>query len=1057
MSTELTTVSARGARRALAVSLVIALFACRRQQSASDRLRELAPRSGRPIEARLTGFDWQAMQLQRATTGSLLDPARLDLAGAAGTVIQSDLNNPSAPARHESGAAYLLIERDRDAIDALESAVRQSPQEAAYWSDLAAARYTRAVREKRPHELPQALADADHALRIEPALPDALFNRALIVEALGITEAARRAWQRYAEADPSTHWTGEAMSHLGRLGVVQTRDEFQQQLDLASRALRDGDHGPITALARNHPQEARAWSEGPLLGYWADAVRAGEDKKAAGLLSAIREMGSSLGQFNHDESISDAVAAIDRVAADPARLRALADAQAVYRDGRVLYRDRHIADAQKKFKQAEDLFARSRSSMELFADYYSAGCLYDGNQTSEAIRALDSLTARFDHDRYPALSAEIGWNRALCQGSAGDWSAAIHTVEESRRIFASLGETENRGEMDLLLAGALNWGSQPAAAWKARVGAFQVLSRAGSYDRIRNSLITAASAEEAQGRFEAALSLEAIALDEIRQAKQPTAMCLAEATRAEVLAKSNERAEARRAVGRAREAARGVPDPELRRRMSAYVDIVEAGVERDANPAFSSRLADGAVAFFTSERGNAWLPKAYLERGLTRVRGGDDAAALTDFEAGLQAVEVQRSSMTDRNLRRTFYDMEPELFSETIALLMRRGDYARAFEVSDSARARSVYERSSRAGTPPASGTTAEELRRATPPGTTVLEYALLRDAIVIFYFSSSGSGAVRVPATPLAVRALVERYTDLLQHRGKLPDIQNSSAALYKLLIEPVAHVVSGTRRLVVVPDREIHTVPFAALYDPAHGRYLVDDVAVSVAPSAGALLVPMGPLTLDPVLVVGDPHDEGAPALPEAGREAEAIAAMYDSPTLLTGAAATRGRFITMAQRSGMIHYAGHAESDSSDPFGVLHLVADNKYQSGDLDRSAISALHLSNAPLVILAACGTIRGDSAHVEGMPSIARAFLTAGARSVIGTLWEVDDDVVAPLFRRIHVELRNGADPSAALRTAQIALAHDPDPRLRHPASWAPVELLGYSSGQRTSVKKGST
>jgi CHAT domain-containing protein len=90
------------------------------------------------------------------------------------------------------------------------------------------------------------------------------------------------------------------------------------------------------------------------------------------------------------------------------------------------------------------------------------------------------------------------------------------------------------------------------------------------------------------------------------------------------------------------------------------------------------------------------------------------------------------------------------------------------------------------------------------------------------------------------------------------------------------------------------------------------------------------------------------------------------------------------------------------------------------------------------------------------MPSIARAFLAAGARNVVGTLWEVDDDAIAPLFHRVHVELRKGATPSAALRTAQIALAHDPDPRLRHPATWAPVEVLGYSNEQTTSGEKRS-
>ncbi|MEA2339285.1 MAG: hypothetical protein QOE82_3292, partial [Thermoanaerobaculia bacterium] len=178
-----------GFRNAVVLCALASLSACKRQESPAERLLALAPHSARPIDARLTGFDWQEARVQRGPSTSLLDPSRLELAGAASTVIQSLTNDSSARARHEAGAAYLLIERDRDAIDALESAVRQSPKTAAYWSDLAAARYTLAVSEKRPHELPQALADADHALRLHPSLPDALFNRALIIESLGITEA----------------------------------------------------------------------------------------------------------------------------------------------------------------------------------------------------------------------------------------------------------------------------------------------------------------------------------------------------------------------------------------------------------------------------------------------------------------------------------------------------------------------------------------------------------------------------------------------------------------------------------------------------------------------------------------------------------------------------------------------------------------------------------------------------------------------------------------------------------------------------------------------------
>jgi len=1047
-------VSAPGARKALAVFLLITLSACRRQETPSDRLRALAPRSERPIEARLTGFDWQPMRLQRATPAGVMDPSRLDLAGAASTVIQSLVNDPSPQARHESGAAYLLIDHDRDAIDALESAVQQSPKDAACWSDLAAARFTHAVREKRPHELPQALADSDHALRLTPTLPEALFNRALIIESLGITEAARRAWQRYVAVDPSTHWAAEAMSHLGRLRVVTSRDEFQRQLDLASRAKRGGDDAPLIALARNYPQQARTWSEGPLLANWADAVRAGKTKTADDALSVVRVFGSALAEINHDHSIHDAVAAIDRAAADPVRLRTLADAHAAYRDARVLYRDRRTADAQRRFTEAAQLFARTDSPMAFAVDYYLAGCLFSSSHPVEAKQALDELATRFDHERYPALWAQLGWEQTLCQAAAGDLDAAIRTASESRRIFSALGEEENRCEMDLLLSANLARASQPAAAWKARIAAFPVLSRAGSYDRIRVSLVAAISAEGAEGNSEAALALTQIALDDVRQTRQPTVVCTAEAARAEVLAGKGDTIAARTAIQRARAAAKEIRNAALPRGLSASIDIAEAIVERKANPSLSRRLLDSVIAFFTAEYGNARLPKAYLERGKTRAHVGDDAGALSDFEAGLREIETQRALITSRDLRGTFYDTAHDLFSETVALELRERDTAHAFEFSDAARAAGVYEQTRSGKTPPHA--TTEQLRSAMPAKTALIEYDLLPDSVVIFCFSPERFIVARIPASQAAVSTLVDRYVDLLQHRNDLTAVNRHSAALYRLLIAPVSAQLAGIDKLVIVPDRQFHTVPWAALYNPARGHYLVEDFAISVAPSASTILQKTSPLTLAPVLVVGDPHEEEMPALADASREAEAIAALYRSSTLLEGERATRGRFLAAAPQSGLIHYAGHAESDAADPFGALHLAADRPRTAGDLDTSAIAALHLSKSPLVILAACGTIRGESQHVEGMPSIARAFLAAGARSVIGTLWEVDDDVAATLFRRLHTELHNGATPSSALRTAQVTLAHDANPRLSHPGTWAPVELLGYTSEPATSRNKRS-
>lgn len=1037
--------------QALSVLLLAALCACRREASPSEKLLALAPHSGRPVEARLTGFDFPAARLQRATHTSLLDPARLDLAGAASAVIQSELNDSSARARHESGAAYLLIDRDRDAIDALESAVRQSPNNAAYWNDLAAARYTLAVTEKRPHELPQALADADHALRLDPKLHDALFNRALIIEALGISEAARRAWQRYATADPSSHWSTEAMHHLGDLRVVTTRDEFQNRLALATRALPNND--ALIALARNFPQEARTWSEGPLLAQWADAIHKGDTKSATQTLAVVRTFGAALMEFNHVHSVADIVATIDH--ANPAETRTLADAHAIYRDGRILYSKRRIAEAQQKLQQARDLFARTGSPMALVADYYLANCLYDSNHVAEAARALDSLANRFDPTRYPGLAAEIKWERTLCFGSVGEWASAIRTASESRKLFDTLGELDNRAQMDLLLASHFNRASQPAAAWKARTAAFKVLSRTGSADVIRNSLNSAVYAEAAHGKTEAALALTTISLDDLRSLSQPIGMTLAEAARAEAFTGLGDYDQARGAIGEARRTAKTIPDPDLRQRTVAAIDTAEATVVRQRTPDVSLRLLDGVIGFYTSHKDNLWLPKAFLERARTRIRANDDTGALADLDAGIHELDSQRSSLRQSDVRATFYDTAPQLFSESIALHLRHGNVASAFAASDAARARSVYEHLSGNLDAPAR-VTAAQIQKALPPTAVLIEYALLPKSIVIFYFTPSHAGFVQVAVPSADIQTLVDRSNDLLRRRNQPAVLRGITVSLHRLLIAPVARELQGADHLIVVPDRQLHTLPFAALFDVARNRYLIDEFAISVAPSAASVLGRSGENLREPVLIVGDPHEEGEQPLPAAIQEADAVAAIYESSTLLTGEQATRARFIAAAQKSRMIHYAGHAEDTAAEAVGVLHLAADRSMSSGDLDATAIAALRLHGAPLVVLAACGTIRGETEHVEGMPSIARAFLAAGASSVVGTLWEIDDDIAAALFERMHQELHKGTNPSSALRTAQVALAHSSDVRLSNPASWAPVELLGYADEQRSSARTRS-
>jgi CHAT domain-containing protein len=242
-----------------------------------------------------------------------------------------------------------------------------------------------------------------------------------------------------------------------------------------------------------------------------------------------------------------------------------------------------------------------------------------------------------------------------------------------------------------------------------------------------------------------------------------------------------------------------------------------------------------------------------------------------------------------------------------------------------------------------------------------------------------------------------------------------------------------------VLVPDRQLHAVPFVALRNPATKKYLVEERTIRFAPSATFRRETGG--SLAPALVVVDPPRDEYRSLTASREEGASIASLYRA-TPLVGNAATRTAFAEAAQRSSLIHFSGHANSDASTSYGALLLAASGS-DDGIVGSGEIARLRLDRGPLVVLAACGTVRGDALHVSGMASISRAFLTAGARGVVGTLWEIEDDVSAPLFLKLHENLRAGAAPAEALRRAQNDLLHSGNPHLAQPASWAAVEYLG--------------
>jgi len=234
--------------------------------------------------------------------------------------------------------------------------------------------------------------------------------------------------------------------------------------------------------------------------------------------------------------------------------------------------------------------------------------------------------------------------------------------------------------------------------------------------------------------------------------------------------------------------------------------------------------------------------------------------------------------------------------------------------------------------------------------------------------------------------------------------------------------------------------SIPLAILRDP-NGRYLIDDHAITFTPTATTVLSPSKPgARPKTLLAVGDPErTDGADILAGAASESHDIARLYPNATVLTGREATRDEFLHRLPAAEVIHFAGHGVA--TDTRQAQLLFASDSVTGGVLYANEIAALHLRGTRVAVLAACATADGEQRDREGVLSVARGFLQADVRSVIATLWPINDTSSSRFFVRLHEHLARGEATRYALQKTQIEFAHQ---RSLPPSTWAAVQNIGY-------------
>ena len=283
--------------------------------------------------------------------------------------------------------------------------------------------------------------------------------------------------------------------------------------------------------------------------------------------------------------------------------------------------------------------------------------------------------------------------------------------------------------------------------------------------------------------------------------------------------------------------------------------------------------------------------------------------------------------------------------------------------------------------------------------------------------------------------------------------DTDRDLQMFYKLIIAPVANLLTGPE-IVIVPERSMFRIPFAALREETGKNFLTEKFRIRIAPSLTTLkLIQDSPANYHShtgALIVGDPKVgevlyKGAPkditALPCARREVEMVGRLMGVQPLI-GEHATKQAVLEGIDSVSLIHIAAHGNAER----GQIAL-APNRRTDGTgipqeedylLTMEDISKVQL-RAKLVVLSCCHSGRGQI-NCEGVVGIARAFLGSGARSVLVSRWALEDTATEQLMNQFYAHLADGESASESLHQAMKWMRNN---RFTKVSQWAPFMLIG--------------
>ena len=482
-----------------------------------------------------------------------------------------------------------------------------------------------------------------------------------------------------------------------------------------------------------------------------------------------------------------------------------------------------------------------------------------------------------------------------------------------------------------------------------------------------------------------------------------------------------------------------------------------------------SDLAIGSFEEAVAIRQRLGAPDTWqVQHGLARAY---DAAARFDeaedgYWAAIDQIESLRAGLVTDETKIGFLRWRADPYEDLVDFLMKQGGEERALQaldVAERARARALLDslatpdgKASAIASPRqafgeianpglAQTLTAEEIAHRIRGGeTTYISYFTTETAVHAWIITHSGDvKASTLPTSRSDLNRMVRKLREDL--RAEFDD-RTASQALYKALLMPLEPDLGSASdgALTILPHGPLHMVSFAALREP-DDRYFGERYSLSTVPSFSFLPHLKQPSSTPEsrLLAIGKPA--GSQGLDLSETEVHSVSKLFDEgqSTILLGEAATREAVVETLPNHEIVLFSTHGKQDQDDEEAFYLELAHGQR----LARSDIQTLPLDGIELVVLSACDTHTGRLHAGDELMSLARAFLAAGAKSALVTLWPVEEVATVTIVVDTLSRLKQGQPLGQALHQAQRKYLETIDkPQRSRPFYWAPWLVVGTAT-----------